>query len=68
HMLDRPEVFVKCSNIGNSSFVLEQVIMGETEKGDLRIFAQASTTMVAVDMKTMSPVRIPEEYASKLRD
>lgn len=68
HMLDRPHVFVKCSNIGNTSFVLEQVIMGETEQGDLRVFAQASTTMVAVDMKTMSPVRVPEEYASKLRE
>ena len=67
HVKDKPKVFVRCVHIGNTSFVLEQVIMGENEKGESIIFAQASTTMVSVDMHTMRPVSVPEVYAAKMR-
>jgi acyl-CoA thioester hydrolase len=67
HVKDKPGVYVRCVYIGNTSFVLEQVLMGEDETGKLVIFAQASTTMVSVDMQTMRPVPIPEVYASKMK-
>jgi acyl-CoA thioester hydrolase len=66
HVEDRPHVYVKCTGIGNTSFVLEQVLMGKSKNGEVKIFAQASTTMVFVDMQTMRPVPVPNEYAAKL--
>jgi acyl-CoA thioester hydrolase len=66
HIDDKPEVYVKCIRLGNSSFVLEQVLMGKSKNGEDKIFAQASTTMVFVDMNTMRPVPVPKDYASKL--
>jgi acyl-CoA thioester hydrolase len=66
HAEDTPEAYVKCTKIGNTSFVLEQVLLGKSKEGEYKIFAQASTTMVFVDMKTMRPVPVPKEYAPKL--
>jgi acyl-CoA thioester hydrolase len=66
HAEDKPEVYLKCTGIGNTSFVLEQVLMGKSKNGEEKIFAQASTTMVFVDMQTMRPIPIPKEYAAKL--
>lgn len=66
HVLDKPSVYVRCTKTGKSSFVLEQVVMGQTESGEVRIFAESETTMVAVDMTTMKPVPVPAEYASKM--
>lgn len=67
HFGDQVEAFVRCVKVGNSSFVLEQVIGGTTLQGEQVIFATAHTTMVAVDMKTMKPVPVPEDYVSKLK-
>jgi acyl-CoA thioester hydrolase len=67
HAEDSPEVYVKCCGIGRSSFVLEQVILGKNKAGEWVVFAESTTTMVSVDMKTMRPVPVPEAYASKLR-
>jgi acyl-CoA thioester hydrolase len=66
HAEDKPEVYVRCTRIGNTSFVLEQVLMGKSKDSEVKIFAQATTTMVFVDMETMRPVPVPEEYALKL--
>lgn len=66
HVMDKPSVYVRCTNVGKSSFVLEQVVMGPTEHGEIRVYAESITTMVAVDMNTMKPVPVPEEYASKM--
>lgn len=68
HVHDLPSVYIKCTGIGNTSFTLEQVILGKDPKGEEKIFAKASTVMVAVDMKTMKPVPLPEEYASKMKN
>lgn len=65
-IFDKVEAFVRCSNIGNSSFVLDQYLLGKTQDGQERIFAHCICTMVSVNMKTMRPVAIPEEYRSKL--
>ncbi|MFD2033328.1 acyl-CoA thioesterase [Belliella marina] len=68
HAHDSPVVYIKCTHVGNSSFVLEQVVLGQTHDGEEKIFAKASTTMVCIDMKTMKPVPVPKEYASKMKN
>ncbi|WP_194777127.1 acyl-CoA thioesterase [Pararhodonellum marinum] len=68
HVFDQPQGHVRCARLGNSSFVLEQVIMGQTEQFETAVFALAATTMVSVDMKTMKPVPIPDIYAKRIRD
>lgn len=66
HAMDKPSVYVKCIKIGKSSFILEQVVMGPTESGEIKIFAESETAMVAVNMNTMKPVPVPAEYAAKM--
>ncbi|EKB49888.1 acyl-CoA thioesterase [Cecembia lonarensis] len=66
HVFDLIKVYVRCIHIGRSSFVLEQVLMGNSEKGENKVFAQALTTMVSVNMQTMKPVPVPPDYALKL--
>jgi acyl-CoA thioester hydrolase len=67
HVMDKPSVYVRCTKIGKSSFQLEQVVMGPTEGGEVRVFAESETMMVAVDMNTMRPVPVPVEYAVKMK-
>lgn len=66
HLEDQVEALVKCSRIGNSSFDLEQYLIGIDSKGESRAFAKCKCIMVSVDMKTMRPVPVPEEYRLKL--
>lgn len=66
HLEDIVEALVKCSRIGNSSFDLEQYLIGTDSKGEPRVFAKCKCIMVSVDMKTMRPVPVPEEYRLKL--
>lgn len=66
HAFDRVSAFVRCKSVGNSSFVLEQVLAGTTEKGEEAIYATASVVMVSVDMKTMKPTPVPTQYRVKL--
>lgn len=68
HLMDQPLGYVRCIRLGKSSFILEQVLMGKTAAGEEKIFAVGSTTMVSVDMKTMRPTPIPEEYVTKIRN
>lgn len=66
HLEDQVEALVKCTRIGNSSFDLEQYLIGIDSKGESRVFAKCKCIMVSVDMKTMRPVSVPEEYRLKL--
>lgn len=66
HALDKPSVYVRVKSMGNTSFVMEQIIMGKTHQGETKIFAQAETVMVSVSMKTMRPVPLPEVYRAKM--
>ena len=66
HLEDKVEALVKCTRIGNSSFDLEQYLIGIYSKGESRVFAKCKCIMVSVDMKTMRPVSVPEEYRLKL--
>ena len=68
HAQDSPVTYVKILHIGNTSFVMEQVIMGTTLSGEEKIFASANVTMVSVDMKTMKPVPVPAEYIAKMKN
>jgi len=66
HLEDQVEALVKCSRIGNSSFDLEQFLIGKDAKGNEHVFSKCHCVMVAVDMKTMKPVSVPSEYREKL--
>lgn len=66
HLQDKVEVLVKCTRIGNSSFDLEQYLIGTDAGADARAFSKCKCVMVAVDMKNMHPVPVPEEYRLKL--
>lgn len=66
HLEDTVEALVKCTRIGNSSFDLEQFLIGTDSKGASRVFAKCKCVMVSLDMKTMKPVSVPEEYRLKL--
>jgi acyl-CoA thioester hydrolase len=68
HMEDEVEALVRCTRIGNSSFDLEQFLVGKNGKGENHVFAKCKCIMVAVDMKTMKPVSVPEKYRLKLED
>ncbi|HAH35777.1 MAG TPA: esterase [Algoriphagus sp.] len=66
HLEDEIKAFVKCVRIGNSSFVLEQYLLGNDKSGQQTLFAKCICTMVSVDMKTMKPTPVPEIYRAKL--
>lgn len=66
HLEDQLEALVRCTRLGNSSFDLEQFLVGRDKVGIGHVFAKCRCVMVAVDMKTMTPVPVPEEYRLKL--
>lgn len=66
HLEDKVEAFVRCSRIGNSSFDLEQILVGKDKQGAEVIFAKCRCVMISVDMKSMKPVAVPQEYREKL--
>lgn len=66
HLEDQVEALVRCTRLGNSSFDLEQFLVGRDKVGIEHVFAKCRCVMVAVDMKTMTPVPVPEEYRLKL--
>jgi acyl-CoA thioester hydrolase len=66
HAFDQVSAFVRCKHVGNTSFVIEQVLAGVTEKGQEVIYATATVVMVSVDMKSMKPTAVPEQYRVKL--
>lgn len=64
---DNLKGYVRCIRIGTTSFTLEQVLMGITKSGGQVVFAKAAVSMVTIDMKTMKPSPLPEEYGAKIR-
>lgn len=67
NFFDQPLAYVRCISIGASSFKLEQVLMGNTKNGEPTIFSKAVITMVTVDMNSMKPIPLPDEYVTKMR-
>lgn len=60
---DHLEVWCRCSKMGESSFVFEyQVLNGMTQA----LQAKGSTTLVAIDMATLKPVRVPEDLRRRI--
>ncbi|WP_296705179.1 thioesterase family protein [Algoriphagus sp.] len=66
HLSDQITAYVKCTKIGNTSFDLEQYIIGKTPDNSELVFSKCHCTLVSVDMKTMKPTPIPAEYRTKL--
>ncbi len=67
HIYDTVKALVKCSRVGNSSFDLEQYLVGETKSGEPYTFAKSKSILVSVDMKTMKPMPLPNNYRAKLQ-
>ncbi len=67
HFEDKVRSLVECSRIGNASFDLEQYLLEEKKDGTSSVYSKCKCTMVTVDMETMKPIQIPEEYRMKLR-
>ena len=66
HLQDQVEALVKCSRLGNSSFDLEQVLLGRDTAGTEHVFATCKSVLVSVDKSSMKPVSIPDAYRLKL--
>lgn len=68
NFFDELQAYVRCIRLGTASFTLEQVLMGKKLHGDAVVFAAASVTMVTIDLKTMKPSPLPEDYGTKIRE
>ncbi|TNF39483.1 MAG: acyl-CoA thioesterase [Cytophagales bacterium] len=66
HMEDQVEALVRCTRVGNSSFDLDQYLVGKNAASEELVFAKCKCILVSVDMKTMKPVPVPAEYRAKL--
>ena len=66
HIGDDVSVYVKYLSVGKSSFELEQLVFGTSAEGKEYVYAQAQTTMVAVNMEDMKPMPVPDEYRAKM--
>jgi acyl-CoA thioester hydrolase len=66
HLTDQVEALVKCSRLGNSSFDLEQVLLGKNSTGKEQVYATCKSVLVSVDKSSMKPVAIPEAFRQKL--
>jgi acyl-CoA thioester hydrolase len=66
HLTDQVEALVKCSRLGNSSFDLEQVLLGKDSTGKEHVYATCKSVLVSVDKSSMKPVAIPEAFRQKL--
>ena len=66
HLQDQVEALVKCSRLGNSSFDLEQVLLGRDAAGKEHVFATCKSVLVSVDKNSMKQVSIPDAYRLKL--
>ena len=66
HLTDQVEALVKCSRLGNSSFDLEQVLLGKDSTGKEKVYATCKSVLVSVDKSSMKPVAIPEAFRQKL--
>ena len=62
HLTDQVEALVKCSRLGNSSFDLEQVLLGKDSTGKEQVYATCKSVLVSVDKSSMKPVAIPAAF------
>lgn len=58
---DKPVVHVRCSRIGNKSFVMSYLIEQEG-----KIFAEGNTVMVCYNFVDDHPIPMPEEWRQKM--
>lgn len=66
HLTDQVEALVKCSRLGNSSFDLEQVLVGKDSSGNEQVYATCKSILVSVDKASMKPVPVPDPFRQKL--
>lgn len=66
HLQDQVEALVKCTRLGNTSFDLEQFLIGKGSDGEERVFAFCKCVLVSVDKEALIPVPIPDPFREKL--
>jgi acyl-CoA thioester hydrolase len=52
--------------LGNSSFDLEQVLLGKDSSGEEQVYATCKSVLVSVDKSSMKPVSVPDAFRQKL--
>ena len=67
HLEDEVAAWLSCTRIGNSSFDLEQYLVGKTKEGEVGTFAKCKCTVVSVNILTKKPSPVPEMYRAKLQ-
>ncbi|MDF2159042.1 thioesterase family protein [Algoriphagus sp. CAU 1675] len=67
HLEDQVEALVACTRVGNTSFELDQFLIGKCKTGEEVVYSRCRCTLVSVDMKSMKPVPVPEVYRVKLQ-
>jgi acyl-CoA thioester hydrolase len=66
HLTDQVEALVRCTRLGNSSFDLEQVLLGKDRSGKEQVYATCKSVLVSVDKSSMKPVPVPDAFRQKL--
>ena len=61
------QVWMRTSNIGTKSFVLEYAVVSE-KQGEIIIHATGSTTQIMFDMKTRSTIEVADWVRESLTD
>ena len=56
---NEPKVYMKTTNIGTKSFVLQYAITSKKE-GEIILHASGTTTQIMFDMKTRTTIEIPD--------
>jgi len=62
---DNVYVYVRCSSIGNKSFILEY-LLAEKDGEDPKIFATCNSTQVCINISTSETISMPDEFRKKI--
>jgi len=63
---DTIEVYVRCSHIGNKSFVVEYEMVKVLTNGEKQIASTGSTVLVAFNYETQQSIAVPEAWKKSL--
>lgn len=62
----RPEVFIRTSHLGNTSFRLDYAIVSRDKEGKVTLHTLAHTIMVTLDPVKGTPIPLPEKLRKQL--
>ena len=65
---EQPEVRIRLSRMGTKSFTLDNIIVSPATEEGLKLYAKASTVLVALDGTGENPIAVPEPMRSILME